>query len=93
MKLFTTWPGMKQELEEYIRPCEICQRNKITQNKTKLPIKITTTPEIVWEKCALDIVGPLNQTMDGHRCFDILGRAFKINFSCTDSAAGHHDDI
>jgi len=55
MKLFTTWPGMKQELEEYIRQCEICQRNKITQNKTKLPIKITTTPEIVWEKCALDI--------------------------------------
>jgi IS30 family transposase len=32
-----------------------------------MPIKITTTPEIVWEKCALDIVGPLNQTLDGNR--------------------------
>jgi len=30
-------------------------------------MKITTTPEIVWEKFTLDIVGPLNQTMDGHR--------------------------
>ena len=67
VKLFTTWPGMKQELEEYIRRCEICQKNKITQNKTKLPMKITTTPEIVWEKCALDIVGPLSQTLDGNR--------------------------
>ena len=57
---------MKQELEEYIRKCEICQKNKITQNKTKLPMKITT-PEIVWGKCALDIVGPLIQTSDGNK--------------------------
>jgi len=67
MKLFTSWPGMKQELEEYIKRCDICQRNKITQNKTKLPMKVTTTPEVVWDKCALDIVGPLNQTADGHK--------------------------
>ena len=89
MKLFTTWPGMKQELEEYIRQC---QKKKITQNKTKLPMKITTTPEIVWEKCTLDIIGPLNQTVDGHVCFDISGRAFKIYFNCSNRAAGHHDD-
>ena len=67
LKLFTSWPGMKQELEEYIKRCDICQRNEITQNKTKLPMKVTTTPEVVWNKCALDIVGPLNQTADGHK--------------------------
>jgi hypothetical protein len=58
---------MKQELEEYIRHCETCQKNKITQNKTKMPMKITTTPEVVWEKCALDIVGPLSQTLEGKK--------------------------
>jgi hypothetical protein len=52
MKLFTSWPGMKQELEEYIKQCDICQRNKITQNKTKLPMKITTTPEVVGDVCS-----------------------------------------
>jgi hypothetical protein len=31
LKLFTTWPGMKQELEQYIRQCKTCQKNKITQ--------------------------------------------------------------
>jgi hypothetical protein len=67
LKIFTSWPGMKQELEEYIRVCEICQKNKITQNKTEMPMKLTTTPEVVWEKCALDIVGPLTQTLDGNR--------------------------
>jgi len=57
---------MKQELEEYVRQCETCQKNKIAQNKTKMPMKITTTPEVVWEKCALDIIGPLSQTLDGN---------------------------
>jgi hypothetical protein len=28
---------------------------------------ITSTPEVVWEKCALDIVGPLSQTLDGNK--------------------------
>jgi hypothetical protein len=32
-----------------------------------MPMNITTTPEAVWEKCALDIVGPLNQTLDGNK--------------------------
>jgi len=27
VRLFTTWPGMKQELEEYLRQCETCQMN------------------------------------------------------------------
>ena len=67
LKLFTSWPGTKQELEEYVRQCETCQKNMITQNKTRMPMKITTTPEVVWEKCALDIVGPLSQTLDGNK--------------------------
>jgi len=30
-------------------------------SKTKMQMKITTTPDVIWEKCALDIVGPLIQ--------------------------------
>jgi len=32
-----------------------------------MPMKITTTPEVVWEKCALDIVVPLSQTLDRNK--------------------------
>ena len=35
-----SWPGMKHDIEEYVRKCEVCQRNKITQKKTKLPLQI-----------------------------------------------------
>jgi hypothetical protein len=67
MKIFTTWPGMKQEIEKYIKKCEICQQIKITQHKVKMPLQITTTPEVVWKKCCMDIVGPLTVTTEGHK--------------------------
>jgi hypothetical protein len=60
---YISWPGMKKEIEDYVRQCEICQKNKITQNKTKLPLHITDTPDVVWQKCSLDIVGPLTPTL------------------------------
>ena len=44
IKLFIIWPGMKQEREDYIKKCEICQKNKITQHKVKMPLQINTTP-------------------------------------------------
>jgi transposase InsO family protein len=30
-------------------------------------MKITTTPEVVWEKCTLNIVGSLSRTLDGNK--------------------------
>ena len=67
IKLFPSWPGMKQEIENYVKHCETCQKNKITQRKTKLPLQITDTPEVVWQKCSLDIVGPLTQTLENNK--------------------------
>ena len=67
MKLFIAWPGMKQKIENYIKKCEICQKNKTTKHKVKMPLQITTTHEIVWEKCCMGIVGPLTITTEGHK--------------------------
>jgi hypothetical protein len=55
---------MKQEIEDYIKHCDICQKNKITQRKTKLPLQISDTPEIVLQICNMDIVGLLTQTFE-----------------------------
>jgi transposase InsO family protein len=66
IKLYTSWPGMKQEIEDYIKHCDICQ-NKITQKKTKLPLQITDTPGVVWQNCSMYIVGPITQTSEGNK--------------------------
>jgi hypothetical protein len=61
IKLYTSWPGMKQEIENYVRHCETCQKNKITQRKTKLPLQITDTPEVVWQNCSLTLTSENNR--------------------------------
>jgi hypothetical protein len=67
IKLYTSWPGMKQEIENYVRHCETCQMNKITQWKTKLLLQITNMPEVDWQNSSLDIVGPLTQTLEDNK--------------------------
>jgi len=63
LKQYISWPDMKREIKVYVKQCEVCQKNKITQNKTKLPLQITDTPDVVWEKCSMDIVRPLTPTL------------------------------
>ena len=61
IKLNHSWSGMRQDVEKYISRCEKCQKNKLTR-RTKAPMVITDTPTEPFEKCALDIVGPLPET-------------------------------
>ena len=58
---------MKQEIEDYTRQCDVCQKNKITQRKTKLPLQITDTPEVIWQNCSMNIVGTLTQTCESNK--------------------------
>lgn len=67
IKQYATWVGMKNEIEAYIRKCDLCQRNKLTKPHIKMPLEITDTPESVWEKCSMDIVGPLVESNEGNK--------------------------
>jgi hypothetical protein len=57
-----SWNNMKQEIEDYVRQCKSCQVNKIVGSQRKAPMEITTTASQPFEKCCLDIVGPLRET-------------------------------
>jgi hypothetical protein len=43
LKLYVTWPGMFQDVENYIKKCEICQKNKFTGPYTKASFQETDT--------------------------------------------------
>jgi hypothetical protein len=51
---------MKTDVQHYIRVCEKCQKNKMTQCHTRMPLVITDTPSTVFEKCSIDTVGPFS---------------------------------
>jgi len=62
-----TWPQMRREVEEYLKQCRSCQMNKILTPKNKVPMQVTTTAKQPFEKCYLDVVGPLPVTMQGNK--------------------------
>jgi hypothetical protein len=58
---------MRREIEEYVKQCKSCQVHKILTPRCKAPMEITTTAEHPFEKCYLDIVGPLPVTQGGNK--------------------------
>jgi len=62
-----TWPNMKRDIEEYVKQCKSCQVNKTLKPKRKAPMEITSTANHPFDKCYLDIVGPLPPSAAGNR--------------------------
>ena len=59
---------MAKYVEDYIRKCEVCQKNKFTGPYVKAPFQETDTQYQPWDKVYLDIVGPLPMTDEGYKC-------------------------
>jgi len=62
-----TWPNMRRDIEEYVKQCKSCQVNKTLKPKRKAPMEITSTANHPFDKCYLDIVGPLPPSTTGNR--------------------------
>ena len=62
-----TWPNMRRDIEEYVKQCKSCQVNKTLKSKRKVPMEITSTANHPFDKCFLDIVGPLPPSTMGNR--------------------------
>lgn len=61
------WDSMKKDIKNYIKRCPSCQINKTNFKPTKAPMEITTTSNQPFERLAIDIVGPLPQTINNNR--------------------------
>jgi hypothetical protein len=58
---------MKGDVERYIRKSDKCQRNKMKQLHTRMPLLITDTPTTVFEKCSIDVIGSLSPSLSQNR--------------------------
>jgi hypothetical protein len=80
IKLYISWPGLEQDITQYVKECKTCQINKETRQNIKLPLTVTDTKDIPWEKVYLDIVGPLPMTETDMKyvltCQDNLSKYF-----------------
>jgi transposase InsO family protein len=67
IKSHYTLPNMKREVEEYVKQCRSCQVNKTLTPKHKAPMEINTAAKYPFEKCYLDMVGPLPVTQGSNK--------------------------
>ena len=61
------WEGAKEDVQEFIKTCENCQKTKLVRQKGKEPMRITDTPRKAFDKIQIDIVGPLPVTERGNK--------------------------
>ena len=62
-----TWPGLRDEITEFIRGCRYCLEQKLVRARTRESVLITDTPTEPFEKVSLDTVGKLPTTLNGNR--------------------------
>lgn len=67
IKEYFIWPSMKQDIKKYIKKCPSCQLNKTNFKPSKAPMEITSTSRTPFERLAIDIVGPLPQTINNNK--------------------------
>jgi hypothetical protein len=67
IKSLYNWPNMRRDIEVYVKQCKSCQVNKTLKPKKRVPMELTSTADHPFDKCYLDIVGPLPQSAEGHK--------------------------
>lgn len=60
------WKNINRDIENFIRKCELCQKNKSLPVK-KVPMMVTSTASTAFEKIYLDLVGPLIPDNKGNK--------------------------
>lgn len=61
------WRGMKKEIEEIVKTCQICQEMKTVRRRTKQELVICDIPSYSMDSIQIDLVGPLPLTPNGMR--------------------------
>lgn len=61
IKKYYYWPGMSNDVTEFVKKCKACQIQKYSNRQIKEPMVITTTPNCAFERISLDLMGPLDK--------------------------------
>ena len=56
------WPTMRTDINDYVRGCVMCQRNKPSAGQPAGKLQPLPVPNGVWEDISMDFVGPLPKT-------------------------------
>jgi hypothetical protein len=72
------WPGMDEEIEDYVRSCDDCQRNKASRHKrygTLHPLELSYSP---WDSIAMDFIVSLPESEGCSTIWVVIDRFTKM---------------
>ena len=62
VKRSVCWPGLRQDIEQYVKNCPVCQRTKAPRQLPAGQLSSLPIPEDIWEEIALDFIVKLPPT-------------------------------
>ena len=66
------WPALRQDVEEYVRNCPVCQRTKAPRQLPAGQLSSLPIPDNIWEEIALDFIVKLPPTKIRGTVFDSI---------------------
>ncbi|CAF4589923.1 unnamed protein product, partial [Rotaria sp. Silwood2] len=70
------WSNMYKDIEQHILSCLNCRKNKPSRRKPDGHLQSIEPPRGVWERLAMDYVGPVPQSKSGKKYFIVLTDLF-----------------
>ena len=64
---FAYWPGMKGQVEDFVRKCVVCSHFKKVGNYMPAPLRHYPDVTAPFERLHLDLVGPMGVPHNGYR--------------------------
>ncbi|KAJ9509188.1 hypothetical protein QJQ45_001677 [Haematococcus lacustris] len=73
------WPQMHKTVQEYVRTCDKCQRNKASNQLAPGLLQPLPIPSRNWQQVSMDFIGPLPATPHGHTMiFTVVDKLSKM---------------
>ena len=72
------WPKMNQDIEQYVKGCDACQRNKSSRQLKATELKPHEMPTTPWESISVDLIGPIPESKGFNAILAVIDQFSKM---------------
>ena len=73
------WLTMRQDIQEYVRACDICQRVKPSNQRKPGLLSPLPIPLVKWNEISMDFIGPFPKSSEYTTIFVVVDRLSKMS--------------